>query len=178
MADLKKFRQAAAAFWRDRNPAGSRRNPRLTGVAAVMLLVLGTGIGAGAVSLAQPDQHIAFDPTLGATRVADLSEDDRIGIEGRVAEIFGNKFVVEDSSGRVLVETGHKGRGASLVALNEQVNVQGRFENGFVRASAIRHRDGRIESLGPPHPPRRPHQPLADADRTSSRPTELGCAFV
>jgi hypothetical protein len=30
-----------------------------------------------------------------------------IEIKGQVAEIFGNKFVLQDASGRALVETGH-----------------------------------------------------------------------
>ena len=35
-----------------------------------------------------------------------------IRLEGRVAEIFGNRFVLEDATGRTLVETGPRGERA------------------------------------------------------------------
>ena len=59
----------------------------------------------------------------------------RTAIKGEVAEIFGNKFVVQDGTGRALVETGRRGRRRHLVAKGEAVTVQGRFENGFLHAA-------------------------------------------
>jgi hypothetical protein len=76
-----------------------------------------------------------------------------VAVKGQVAEIFGNKFVVQDESGRALVETGREGEGASLVAKSETVTVQGRFERGFIHAVAITHGDGRNDLVGPPNPP-------------------------
>lgn len=75
-------------------------------------------------------------------------------VKGQVAEIFGNKFIVQDASGRALVETGREGEDGNLVAKDETVTVQGRFEHGFLHASFIVHADGKTVLLGPP-----PHGP-------------------
>ena len=70
-----------------------------------------------------------------------------------MAEIFGNKFVIQDDGGRALVETGRQGEGGGLVAKAETVTVQGRFEHGFIHAVAIQHADGHNDVVGPPGPP-------------------------
>ena len=76
-----------------------------------------------------------------------------MAVKGTVAEVFGNKFVVEDDSGRALVETGPQGDNGGLVAKSETVTVQGRFEHGFIHAIAIQHGDGRADAVAPPGPP-------------------------
>ena len=86
----------------------------------------------------------------------------QVAVKGQVAEIFGNKFILADDSGRALIETGREGEGGKLVAKSETVTVQGRFEHGFVHAMAIQHSDGQTTMLGPPGPPPpRPHWPLS-----------------
>ena len=44
-------------------------------------------------------------------------------VKGEVAEVFGNKFIVEDTSGRALVETGRAGEGRGIVMRGETVTV-------------------------------------------------------
>jgi hypothetical protein len=85
-----------------------------------------------------------------------MADDNLVTIKGRVAEIFGNKFIVQDGSGRALVETGPEGEGGKLVTSNEMVTVQGRFDDGFLHGSYIVHEDGRTEALGPAGRP--PHR--------------------
>jgi hypothetical protein len=85
-----------------------------------------------------------------------------VAVKGQVAEIFGNKFIVQDDSGRALVETGRRGESGQLVAKSESVTVQGRFEHGFIHAQVISHSDGRNDFVGPPGlPPPPPGGPLA-----------------
>ncbi len=89
-----------------------------------------------------------------------------VAVKGTVAEIFGDKFIVEDDSGRALVETGPQGDTGKLVAKSETVTVQGRFEHGFIHAVAIEHGDGHTDVVAPPGPPHPgPMRPDAGPDR-------------
>ena len=88
--------------------------------------------------------------TLTPAPIATMQDWRPVAVKGQVAEIFGNKFIVQDDSGRALVETGPEGEGVNLVAKSETVTVQGRFERGFIHALAISHADGRTDLLGPP----------------------------
>lgn len=100
----------------------------------------------------------AYQPQEPRTRVppvavSSLADDDPTAVNGQVAEIFGNKFVLTDPTGRALIETGRAGEGGELVAVGETVTVQGRFAHGFLHAEALIHEDGRVDELHPPHPP-------------------------
>ncbi|MGC8064272.1 hypothetical protein, partial [Salmonella enterica] len=76
-----------------------------------------------------------FQPTpVAPVAIQALAPSGATAIKGEVAEIFGNKFVVQDGTGRALVETGREGEGGGLVAKGETVTVQGRFETGFLHA--------------------------------------------
>ncbi len=79
-----------------------------------------------------------------------------VAVKGQVAEIFGNKFIIQDDSGRALVDLGRAGERGTLVAKSETVTVQGRFDHGFIHAQAVSHSDGRNDLLGPGRPPRGP----------------------
>lgn len=85
-----------------------------------------------------------------------------VAVKGSVAEIFGNKFILQDDTGRTLVELGPQGEDGAVVTKGEQVMVQGRFERGFVVAQLVAHADGRNQAFGPPPP--RPRRDAA-ADR-------------
>ncbi|MGC6547529.1 hypothetical protein ACP0HG_26055, partial [Escherichia coli] len=79
---------------------------RLT-AAAVALLVAGATGGAGAVQLTRPPVEMA-PATLTAT--AKLSQTSGIvTVKGRVAETYGDRFVLQDGSGRALVDVGPAG---------------------------------------------------------------------
>ena len=102
-------------------------------------------LGAVGFSLAQPAQT-PLTP-VAPVAVSALQPSGAIAAKGEVAEIFGNKFILQDGTGRALVETGRAGEGGTLVAKGESVTVQGRFENGFLHASALTRADGKIEAL-------------------------------
>jgi hypothetical protein len=91
------------------------------------------------------------------TSMHDWSE---VAVKGQVAEVFGNKFIVQDDSGRALVDTGRSRESGNLVAKSETVTVQGRFEHGSIHAQAISHPDGRNDFVAPPGAPPPPGGPI------------------
>ena len=157
--------QAAHPASADRAPPPHRRRSSrlaLTGVASIALLALGIAGGAGAMKLARPNVEMA---PMAPVAISTIPEGDLVTIKGKVAEIFGNKFVLQDASGRALVETGPTGEDGRLVTVNEEISVQGRFDDGFLHASFLVHPDGKIEALGPAgKPPHRGHGPRPGPD--------------
>ena len=125
----------------------SRRTRILSG--AVVLLALGAAGGAGAVSLTRPAVEMA--PTV-PTAIARLAQTSGIvTVKGRVAEVYGNRFVVQDGSGRILVDAGRGSSGA--IRSGSGMTVQGRYDQGQLRASYLVDPQGQIEEVGarPPH---------------------------
>jgi uncharacterized protein YdeI (BOF family) len=99
-----------------------------------------------------------------------MQADNVVAVKGSVAEIFGNKFILQDDTGRALVELGPQGEDGAVVAKGEQVMVQGRFERGFIVAQLVSHADGRNQAFGPPPPPRPPRDAAADRGPGGRRP--------
>jgi len=138
-------------------------------MAGIALAVLAVGVVAGAggtrlVQRWQPQPVMLLQPApIGQTR-----EDTPVAVKGSVAEIFGNKFIVQDDSGRALVDLGPRAENVDAVTKGETVTVQGRFDRGVIRAQLLVHADGRSEAFGPPRPPhtgpgpRGPFGPRAD----------------
>lgn len=141
-------------------PPHSHRTRRLAafGVTAFAILALGAAAGVGAMKLTRPSMELAPMTPVAISAMPDWS---LVTVKGKVAEVFGNKFIVQDDSGRALVETGPSGDDGKLVSLNEAISVQGRFEHGFLHASFIVRQDGSVEALGPAGGPPR-HGPLED----------------
>ena len=159
-------------------PSPSRKpRGRALAVAAGALLLAGIGGIAGAqtpppppaagvapppaVSPAQPQAVMLITPMA----IAKLQPSDVVAVRGSVAEIYGNKFILEDDSGRMLVDLGPRGDERVVVAKGEQVSVQGRFDRGFVAAQVLSRADGRSEAFGAPPPP----PPGREADRGPGR---------
>jgi hypothetical protein len=131
------------------------------------LLIIGAIVGAGALRVAGGiPRQASF--VLQPSPIASMSEWTPASIKGQVAEVFGNKFIIADASGRALVETGREGEGGRLVRPNETVTVQGQFERGFLHASVIQHEDGHADLVGPSKGPP-PHGLIARL-RDSVRP--------
>ena len=151
-----------------------RRGPRLSrgslaiGALAVALIA-GAALGAGGTRLAQnwqPRSVVLLQPA----PIDRMAERSPVAIRGDVAEVFGNKFVVQDGSGRALVDTGPRGEDRTLVTKGETVTVQGRFDRGVVHAEVLAHADGRNEAFGPPdHGPRGPNGPKGPKDGPGAR---------
>lgn len=133
------------------------RGAMITGALAAML-VAGAALGAGGVHLAQnwqPQRVMLLQPA----PIDKMAERSPVAIKGDVAEIFGNTFIVQDGSGRALVDTGPRGENRPPVAKGETVSVQGRFDRGIVHAEIVGHADGRNDAFGPPE-----HGPKGPAD--------------
>ncbi len=123
--------------------------------AAVAALLGAFAIGAGLTALTMGSRR-ATVLSMAPAPITAMRDWSPVAVRGDVAEVFGNKFIVADDSGRALVDTGRAGEGGTLVARSEAVTVQGRFEHGFIHATAITHADGRSDVVGPPAPrPRR-----------------------
>lgn len=123
----------------------SRRSRVKTTIAAVALVAVGGA--AGALALAETRPSVTMAP---ATPVAirSLAAEGIVTVRGRVAEVYGNKFVMADATGRALIDTGPGGEDG-LVKPNDPVTVQGRFDHGFIRAAFLVAPDGKITALGP-----------------------------
>lgn len=121
----------------------SRRHKRHLFVGAVAAPL---ALAAAGLSLAQTN---TLTVPLTPVAVSTLAPSDAVAAKGEVAEIFGNKFVLQDGTGRALVETGPAGDSGSLVKQGENLTVQGRFENGFLHAQQITRADGTVVAVGP-----------------------------
>lgn len=87
-------------------------------------------------------------PALAAAQVeiGSLDPEGGLSIEGRVTDVFGNKFVLEDETGRVLVETGPDWFHTVTVEPGETLTVVGEPDgNGFAAFSIVRQDGSRIE---------------------------------
>jgi len=126
--------------------------------AFLVAFVAGAAAGVGGTHLVQrfhPQTVMLLQPA----PIAQMKDAMPVAVKGQVAEIFGNKFIVQDDSGRALVDTGPRGDGRKIVDKDEGVTVQGRFDRGVIHAQVIAHADGRIEAFGPPRPHRKPPPP-------------------
>ena len=128
-----------------------------------VVLIAGAALGAGGMRLAQnwrPRSVMLLEPTA----ISALQPGSPSAVRGRVSEIFGNMFTVDDGSGRALIDLGPHGQNAGAVIKGETVAVQGMFDRGTVHAQIVSHADGRTEAFGPPPPRREPPPPrMAEA---------------
>ncbi|WP_427024315.1 hypothetical protein ACP4J4_17710 [Aureimonas ureilytica] len=91
-----------------------------------------------------------------AIKVNELRDMNAIRLEGRVTDVFGNRFVLEDATGRTLVETGPRGDRAPLVKVGDTVGVEGAFRGGEVHAEGLTVDGGQRIALERPRPDRGP----------------------
>lgn len=138
-----------------------RRKTAAMTFAAVAILAVGAAAGAGAVKLTRPTPEMA---PMTPVAISTVKEGNLVTLKGKVAEIFGNKFIVQDDSGRALVDTGPEGENGKAAKVDEAISVQGRFDDGVLHASYIVRQDGTIEALGPAGGPPR-HGPKHDMRR-------------
>lgn len=128
------------------------------GVVLAAVLFAGAAAGAGVTRHIQhsyPQAVLLLQPK----PIAQLANFTPVAIKGEVAETFGSKFIVQDESGRALVDTGPRGDKAPATK-GETVTVQGHFANGIIHVDVIVHADGRSEGFGPPRPGHGPgHDP-------------------
>ena len=92
------------------------------------------------------------------TSISELFPAAAVKVAGRVDEIFGNKYILQDETGRALIELGPEGHDAVRGGVGQSVTVEGRFKEGFIHADAVTTPDGRRIELrdgkhGPKHGP-------------------------
>ena len=146
------------------------RRRLFAGLAGAGLIAIGVAGGAAVVAETRPSVSMA--PAV-PVAIRSLSADGIVTIRGQVAEIYGNKFVMADGSGRALVDTGREGERQQLVTAGEPVTIQGRYEHGFVHAAFLVGPDSKVVALaplgGPPHGPGGPHGPDRGPDHGPDR---------
>lgn len=119
------------------------------GLTAAALVAAGAAGGAGAVSMTRP--AVTMAPTV-ATPIARLAASSGIvTVKGRVAEIYGDRMIVQDATGRTMV-AGNREVGATL-ARGSAVMVQGRYDDGQLRAAYLVDPVGQVTEVGPRHGP-------------------------
>lgn len=117
--------------------------PVLAAVAAALILT-GLGVGASAERLLRPEETQTLLEPIAVTA---LSEGDLGALKGQVMEVYGDKFILQDATGRALIETGPSAKDGSLVTPGEVVTAQGDLEDGLLRARLIVRADGTAEEL-------------------------------
>ncbi len=117
-----------------------------------------------------PQQVMLLQPAA----IGQLKPDTIVATKGKVAELFGNKFILEDGSGRVLVDTGPQGDRAPFADKDETVTVQGHFDRGQIHAQLLVRANGDTVAFGPP-PPHGPKGPKGPKEaRRGPPPPEAG----
>jgi uncharacterized protein YdeI (BOF family) len=160
----------------DATPPGSppapprRKIARRLMSAGIVIAVLAVGAAGGAGAYrhfqrSHPQSVLLLEPA----PIAQMTDSRPVAVKGQVAEIFGNKFIIQDDSGRTLVDTGPRGEGGKPVTKGETITVQGHFDDGFIHAIVMTRADGTSEAFGPPKHPRPEHgtgdRPGPRADR-------------
>ncbi|WP_116090691.1 hypothetical protein [Sphingomonas crusticola] len=131
------------------NATRRRALPPRTVLAIGAAAILAIGGVAGAVVGHDMKPAIEMAP-LKPVAIRSLSSDSGIvTVRGRVAEIFGNKLVVDDGSARALVDTGREGDSRALAVVGAPLTAQGRFDRGVLHASFLVDAAGKVTALGP-----------------------------
>jgi hypothetical protein len=128
------------------------QNPRFQGkaplaLAAAVLVALGAGGGAAAVSMTRPTVTMAPTTPTPIARLASTSG--IVSAKGRVTEVFGDRFVVQDGTGRAMVA----GARDAMPSVGSNVLVQGRYDDGVMQAQYLVGPNGSVVPMGPPPPP-------------------------
>jgi uncharacterized protein YdeI (BOF family) len=135
-----------------------------------VLLALGAAGGASAVQATRPSIEMAPTVQTPIARLATASG--VVTVKGRVAEVYGDRFVMQDASGRAMVAMGHEGRGT--VSVGQAVAVQGRYDDEQLQASYLVDQNGRAVAVGRlaggPEGPGRPGKPGGPEGRPSHGP--------
>ncbi|WP_439597340.1 OB-fold nucleic acid binding domain-containing protein [Falsiroseomonas sp.] len=103
---------------------------------AALGLALAAGLAAPALAQA-PTPPAATQTPIGAIAPGGIA------IEGEVTDVFGNRFVLQDGTGRVLVEAGPDWYHRLDIRQGERLRVTGRPDGRSFDAYTIRREDGR-----------------------------------
>jgi hypothetical protein len=93
--------------------------------------------------------------------IGNMQEGSSVAVKGGVVETFDHFFILQDNSGRALVDLGPRGDGVDAAAKGENITVQGLCMEEFGPPPPDR---------GPPPPPGYRPVPRADRERAPRRP--------
>ncbi|MBP0614358.1 hypothetical protein [Jiella mangrovi] len=145
----KDWRSRLRHAFRHRPRAGRRTRLGLAGAGLLALGIVVGGIGTGLSGLGS-ETVLPLKPQA----IASLTETwSPVAISGKVADVFGNKLLITDASGRALVDAGPARWSGAAAKPGETVTVQGRFDDGVLHGEMLVHQDGSVTRLGPPPPP-------------------------
>jgi hypothetical protein len=116
------------------------------GAGAVLLLALGAAGGAAVVETTRPSVEMAPASPVAISSLA--QRDGIVTIKGKVAEVYGDRFILADGSGRAMVDTG---RDSTPATASAALTVQGRYDDGQLHASFLVDQAGNVTSVGPRH---------------------------
>lgn len=85
--------------------------------------------------------------------IAQVRPTDGISISGEVASVFGNKFVLRDQSGEILVDTGPRWFRERSFAEGERLTVVGELDEDEFEAQRITREDGTVLTIRPDRGP-------------------------
>lgn len=141
-----------------RSSAFKNRYKAMLAGTVIAVLAVGVAAGAGGTKLAQrwqPRSVMLLQPA----PISAMQEGGPVAVRGSVAETFGHFFILQDGSGRALVDLGPRGDDVDTAAKGENVTVQGLFDRGQIHAQFLSYADGRTEEFGPQPPDRGPPPP-------------------
>jgi uncharacterized protein YdeI (BOF family) len=116
------------------------------GAGAALLLVLGGAGGAAVVETTRPSVEMAPASPVAISSLA--QRDGIVTVKGKVAEVYGDRFILADGSGRTMVDIG---RDATPATAGAALTVQGRYDDGQLHASFLVDQAGNVTSVGPRH---------------------------
>lgn len=136
-----------------------RLNDRLSTLPGAAKLALGAGLlavggvaGATVAHYQAPTIEMAPATVRPIAKLADSSG--IVAVRGKVAENFGNNFVLADATGRTLIAADPN---VAAPAVGSVVTVQGRVADGRLRPTFLTDQAGVVTPVGPAGPPRGPH---------------------
>lgn len=121
------------------------RRPVALWIGGAALLAAGAVGGAGAVGLTRPGIEVA---PIRPVAIASLAqrEGSLVTVRGKVAETYGDRFMLTDGSGKAMVDIGRASETA--VAVGQELLVQGRYDDNQLRASFLVDGNGRVRAVG------------------------------
>jgi uncharacterized protein YdeI (BOF family) len=131
-------------------PDRLRRRP-VKMLAALVLFASGCGIGVAATRMFWPPHVMAPAKAMPVASLVTLTQpltgQRVVAVRGKVAAVYGSQFVLEDTSGQILIGIGHRGKNPTLVKQGDRVAVQGYYDDGGIVAIFLTGADGQVTAL-------------------------------
>ncbi|MBO1359148.1 hypothetical protein J2D73_04965 [Acetobacter sacchari] len=122
-----------------------------TAASAIGLLLVGGIIGNGVASFRRPVIETAPIAPVAINRLPQSRGP--VTVKARVAEVFGHDAILDDGTGRILVELGHGPDRDGLLTVGRTLTAQGRFGHGVLHARFVVAENGDVVEVEPPPPP-------------------------